>query len=44
MAAITKDSVKAEIALFVTSQGNQVGLEGLTKILEDILTLIPDAE
>lgn len=42
MATITKDSVKADIAAFVTSQGNQAGLEGLTKILEDILTLIPE--
>ncbi len=44
MAAPTKESVKANIAKFVTSQGNQSGVEGLTAILEDILTLIPDAE
>lgn len=42
MAQITKDSVKADIAKFVSGQGNQAGLEGLTKILEDILTLIPE--
>lgn len=44
MAAPTKESVTKDIARYVTSQGNQTGLEGLAKILADILTLIPDAE
>lgn len=44
MAAPTKASVTADIAKFVTSQGNQAGLEGLGQILKDVLTLIPDAE
>lgn len=43
-AVVTKTTVKADIAKFVTSQGNQAGLEGLTKILEDIISLIPDEE
>lgn len=42
--AATKTSVAADIKAFVTSQGNQAGLEGLDKILTDILSLIPDAE
>lgn len=42
MAAPTKESVLANIAAFVTAQGNQSGLGGLDQILKDILTLIPD--
>lgn len=40
--AATKETVTADIAKFVTSQGNQAGLEGLDQILTDILSLIPD--
>lgn len=41
---VTKETITKEIAKFVTSQGNQVGLEGLDKILADILSIIPDAD
>lgn len=44
MAAPTKTTVKADIAKYVAGQGNQAGLEGLAAILDDIVTLIPDAE
>lgn len=44
MAAPTKESVAAAIKAYVSAQGNQSGVEGLDKILSDILTLIPDAE
>lgn len=41
---VTKETIAADIAKFVTSQGNQAGLEGLDKILADILSIIPDED
>lgn len=40
----TKETVTADIAKYVSGQGNQAGCEGLGQILKDILSLIPDAE
>lgn len=37
--AATPESILANIDKFVTSQGNQAGLEGLAKILKDLVDL-----